>query len=224
VLVVCRVDLRKFDQPSIRETGGIIYQIDEFARAKAQRRRSRRSGSIRRPDGVQIETEKRVQRPAVIDKFFPYAVLYFLLDVILRPEQFETDAVYAEIADVIVIDRRQKMRLETDLVKSFGPHEAFFEQLAIRRAAVPRLIGADVQVRVDVYREPFVGSVNFAHRFAVRIRNIVAAAERYDKFAVGEALLYGGAMAVVRFFERTVGDYIAGIQNAPAYIKCRKLI
>src|SRR5690606_7775572 len=95
VLVVCRVDLRKFDQPSIRETGGIIHQVDEFASPQAQRRRSRRSGSIRRPDGVQIETEKRVQRPAVIDKFFPYAVLYFLLDVILRPEQFEADAVHA---------------------------------------------------------------------------------------------------------------------------------
>src|SRR5690606_23676888 len=116
-----------------------------------------------------IEPEERIQRSAVIDKFFADAVLYFLLDVILRTQEFETDAVYAEIADVIVIDRRQKMRLKSDLIKSFGPHEAFFEQLPIRRAAVSRLVGADVEMCVDIYRKPFVGTVNFAHGFAVRI-------------------------------------------------------
>src|SRR5690606_25568113 len=101
---------------------------------------------------------------------------------------------------------------------------AFFEQLAIRRAAVARLISPNVQMRVDVYREPFVGAENLAHRFAVRIRNVIAAAERYHELSVRKALFDRGTLPVVRFLERTVGDDIARVQDLPADIECRKFI
>src|SRR6476620_9189380 len=106
------------------------------------------------------------------------------------------------------------MRLVSDLVKIFRQQMSAFKQLAVWSAAVPRMIGPHIEMRVDVNADPQFRPVNVAHRPPVGVRDIVAAANDDNPFSVAQKARYKRRLTVVNFLEAAVDLNVAGIINA----------
>ena len=91
----------------------------------------------------------------------------------------------------------------------------FFQQLPVRRAAVPLGGDAYVQVGVDIDPDPVFRPENVRHRDAVRIRNIVAAPDHHDPLSVPQKLLHDSAMRIVRIFKGRADLDVSEVEDPP---------
>ncbi len=116
------------------------------------------------------------------------------------------------------------MILISDLIKVIGFQQAFIQQLTIRRAAVSRLIGAHVEMRVNIYRDPILFAENSRHRAAIRIRNIISAAQGNHFLSIFQQLRDDFLMSIVSFFERRENSRVAGIVNSLCNSEVREFV
>src|SRR5687768_11474083 len=79
-------------------------------------------------------------------------------------------------------------------------------------------------MRIDIHADPPFRAESLRHSAAVRVGNIVTAAEYDNSLAVVKKLLHDGDVRVVRFLKRTAQVYVPEIEDVVPDIERRKPI
>src|SRR5687767_13716906 len=133
--------------------------------------------------------------------------------MLARPKYLKRDPIYAQVTKILVINRRNKEVLIADLVKIIRQEMAFFQELAIRRTAVSLVRNAGVEMRIDIYSDPFLGAEHFGHRDTIRVRDVIPTAENDEPLPLRKDLFDDGRVGLVGFFKRGADNDIAQVEQ-----------